>query len=87
MNLRLSYDRIILSIKRDRSSTSTEISARLKPAIVSDNTVRRRIAELTNLKSTYKIRKPFVRATNRVARVRWRMDRLHYTIELRSKFE
>ena len=73
-------DRMILSIKRDRSTTSTEVSARLKPNIVSDKTVRRRVAELTDMKSTFKVKKLFVRATNRVARIRWCMDRLHYTI-------
>ena len=79
-------DRMILSIKRDRSTTSTEISARVKPTIVSDKTVRRRVAELTDMKSTFKVKKPFVRATNRVARIRWCMDRLHYTIEQWSNF-
>ena len=79
-------ERIILCIKRDRSTTSKEVSARLKPTVVSDKTVRRRIAELTDLKSTFKVKKPFIRAKNRKARVRWCMDRLHYTIEQWSNF-
>ena len=45
-------------VKRDRSTTSKEVSARLKPTVVSDKTVRRRIAELTDLKSTFKVKKP-----------------------------
>ena len=51
-------ERMILCIKRDRSTTSKEVSARLKPTVVSDKTARRRIAELTDLKSTFKVKKP-----------------------------
>ena len=79
-------ERIVLSVKRDRGITSKEISAKLTPVVVSDKTVRRRIEELTDLKSTFKIRKPFIRPTNRRIRVRWCMDRLHYTIEQWSNF-
>ena len=48
-------DRMILSIKRDRSTTSTEISAWVKPTIVSDKTVRRRVAGLIRVLKNRKI--------------------------------
>ena len=79
-------DRVTLSIKRDRSTKSKETSTRLKPTVVSDETARGRITELTDLKSTFKVKKPFVRAANRAARIRRRVDRLHYTIEQWSNF-
>ena len=79
-------ERIVLSVKRDRGITSKEICKKLVHLQVSDKTIRRRIGELTNLKSCLKVRKPFVRPTNRKRRIRWCMDRLHYTIEQWSNF-
>ena len=79
-------ERIVLSVKRDRGITSKEICKKLVHLQVSDKTIRRRIGELTNLKSCLKIRKPFVRPTNRKRRIRWCMDRLHYTIDQWSNF-
>ena len=79
-------ERIVLTVKRDRGITSKEICKKLVHLQVSDKTIRRRIGELTNLKSCLKIRKPFVRPTNRKRRIRWCMDRLHYAIEQWSSF-
>ena len=78
--------RIILTVKRDRRDLSKEISDKLLPVEVPDKKVRRRIGRLTDLKFCYKIRKPFIRATNRMRRVRWCMDRLHYTIDQWGNF-
>ena len=79
-------ERIVLTVKRDRGVTSKEICKKLVHLQVSDKTIRRRIGELTNLKSCLKIRKPFVRPTNRKRRIRWRIDRLRYAIEQWSSF-
>ena len=77
---------IILAVKRDRRDLSKEISDKLLPVEVPDKKVRRRIGRLTDLKFCCKIRKPFIRATNRMRRVRWCMDRLHYTIDQWGNF-
>lgn len=61
---------IVLSIKRDRETTSAEVAHHFYKKNISPQLIRRRIAEQTDMKSSWKIRKPFVSARNREARVR-----------------
>jgi len=72
---------IVLTVLRDREATSEEMAAGFGDRKVSARLIRRRIAELTDLKSHWKIKKPFINARNRRRRVRWCMDRLHYTLK------
>jgi transposase len=77
---------IVLTVLRDRDTTSAEVVDGLGDRSLSSRLIRRRIAELTDLKSHWKIKKPFINARNRRRRVRWCMDRLHYTPEQWKRF-
>lgn len=77
---------IVLAVRRNRSVTSNELSKDLGLPNVSDRLIRRRIGELSDLKSRYKINKPFISPKNRRIRVKWCMDRLHYTKEQWRRF-
>lgn len=77
---------IVLTVLRDRGATSEEMNAGFGDRRVSGRLIRRRIAELTNLKSHWKIKKPFISSRNRRRRVRWCMDRLHYTLDQWKRF-
>ena len=72
---------IILSVKRNRETTSQEVADSFGDRNVSSRLICRRIRELSDMKSHWKIKKPFINARNRRRRVRWCMDRLHYTLD------
>jgi transposase len=78
--------RIILSVLRNRESTCQEVADSFGERRVSARLISRRIRELTDLKSHWKIKKPFISAKNRQRRVRWCMDRLHYTPDQWKRF-
>jgi len=77
---------IVLSVLRNRETTSQEVADLFGERRVSARLIRRRIHELTDLKSHWKIKKPFISAKNRRRRVRWCMDRLHYTLDQWKRF-
>ena len=77
---------IVLSVLRDRDTTAQDVAALFGDRKVSSRLICRRIRELTDLKSHWKVKKPFISARNRKRRVRWCMDRLHYTLEHWKRF-
>jgi len=77
---------LILAIKRDRSTTAVEVAKNCGIPGISPRLVRLRIAEQTQLKSCFKTSKPFINAKNRKRRVKWCMNRLHYTKEQWRRF-
>ena len=77
---------IVLQVKRNREITSTQLRKENSAINISDKTIRRRIHELTDLRSHWKIKKPFICARNRRLRVRWCMDCLHWTRDNWHKF-
>lgn len=77
---------IVLAVRRNRSITSKELSKDLGLPNVSDILIRRQIREFSDLKSQYKVAKPFISSKNRRIRVKWCMDRLHYTKEQWRRF-
>ena len=77
---------IVLSMLSDWEKTPQEVADLFGERRVSARLIRRRIHELTDLKSHWKIKKPFISAKNRRRRVRWCMDRLHYTLDQWKRF-
>ena len=77
---------MLLSIKRDRENTCTDVARDLYDNRISEWTVRRRVHELSDLKSHFKDRKPFIGPRNRRRCVKWCMDRMHYTNDQWRRF-
>lgn len=79
-------EHMILAIKRDRGMASTNVVKDLYHNRISPSTVRRRIHELTDLKSHLKTRKPFISARNRQRRINWCVARLGWSKEQWRRF-
>ena len=77
---------IVLSMLSDWEKTPQEVADLFGERRVSARLIRRRIHELTDLKSHWKIKKPFISAKNRRRRVWWCIDRLHYTLDQWKRF-
>jgi len=77
---------IILEVKRNRLITTDEIQSNLPTLKCCKETIRNRIKESGEFNSYWQINKPFISEKNRLKRVEWCKDRLHYTIEQWRKF-
>lgn len=77
---------IVLTVLQNRDTTSQEVAELFGERKVSSRPICRRVHELTDLRSHWKVRRPFVNARSRKRRVRWCMDRLHYTLEHWKRF-
>jgi transposase len=73
--------RIMMIVLRDREVTAAQIKEQLDRPDLSDTTIYRRIAELSELKSYWKLLKPFINEAQAKRRVRWCKEHLHWTID------
>jgi hypothetical protein len=72
---------IVRTVLNDREVTANEIKSLLDINNVSDETIYRRIERLTNLKSYWKLLKPFINEFQRKRRVDWCLESRDWNIE------
>jgi transposase len=73
--------RIISIVIRDREVTAAQIKQLIGRQDLSDDTIYRRIAELSELKSYWKLLKPFINPQQAKRRVYWCKRHLDWTVE------
>jgi len=71
---------IILEVKRNRLISTKEIQSNVPTLKCCKDTIRNRIKESGEFNSYWQINKPFISEKNRLKRVKWCEDRLHWTI-------
>ena len=77
---------IIRAIKMNHDITAEGIKEVVDIPYVSKKTSRSRIAELLNVKSYWKKKKPFILETNRRLRVKWARERVNWPVERWRKY-
>lgn len=71
--------RIIREVKKNPSITGHEIKANLLLNNISERTVRRRIASDSEFASYWKTKKPYISPRNRMKRMKFAKDHIHWT--------
>ena len=75
-------DRLLIrAILKDREITIHQIKVTINREDLSDDTIARRISELTNMKSYWKVLKPFVNEFQRHRRVNWCLAHRNWTVQ------
>ena len=77
---------IVKAIKLNHDITSEELIEELVINQISERTVRRRIGELSEYKSYWKVKKPFISEKNRKIRVEWARERVNWPVEQLRKW-
>ena len=72
---------ILIKVKRNRFITAKGILSELELPGVSESTIRRRISESGEFNSYWAVKKPFINARNRLRRLQWCREHLHWTPE------
>lgn len=77
--------RIVQIVMRDREITAAQIKQQIGRPDISDDTIYRRISDLSQLKSYWRLLKPFINEFQAARRVKWCKDHLHWTPEMWRK--
>ena len=72
---------IVRAIKINHDITGEEIKEIVGLEDVSERTIRRRISELSDFKSYWKTKKPYISERNRAIRVAWARERVNWPLE------
>lgn len=72
---------IVRAIKINHDITAEEIKEVVGIQNPSERTIRRRIAEVSEFKSYWKTKKPFISERNRAIRVEWAKERVNWPLE------
>ena len=76
---------IVREVKRNRFTNAPIIRRELQFEHLSARTVQRRISESGEFASYWAAQKPFISKKNRVARLKWAKDHLHWTLDQWSR--
>lgn len=71
--------RIVREVRKDPFTTCKQIAINIGRPELSPETIRRRLHKVGKLKSHHAARKPFLRAQNRLHRLRWAREHVNWT--------